>query len=139
MGIKRIWKSFGLYLRSGLRLALEKKDAADPQRIMTMSSFAESLSGHLSGTGLPYLTNVPRSTHLALFWEDDNAARLLEFWYLLHSLVRREHCICTTHGELDFIRNHTVERGSDIDYYEKRLELLHILQIDDQVYDPEGH
>lgn len=62
----------------------------------------------------------------------------MEFWYILHGLVKGEHCIYTTHGNPQEIRDQMARRGLDLDYYEKRKRLLHILQIEDPMYDPGG-
>src|SRR5579875_319711 len=107
-------------------------------RDLALSSFAEILSRYPTEEGLPFLANVPSGSHLALFWEDENAARLVEFWYLLHGLVRGEHCIYTTHGDTNEIRNAMARRGLDVDYYERQRGLLHVLQIDDPMNDPDG-
>jgi hypothetical protein len=46
---------------------------------LAFSSFAENLSRYPTEQGLPYLARVPKGSHLALFWEDAEAARLVEY------------------------------------------------------------
>jgi hypothetical protein len=103
-----------------------------------ISLFAENLSRYPTENGLPYLANVPSGSHLALFWENPETARMVEYWYIIHGLVKGEHCIYTTHGDPDEVRNHMAGRGMDVQYYEKERGLLHILQIDDPMDDLDG-
>lgn len=107
-------------------------------RSLSVSSFAENLSRYPAEQGLPYLANVPRGTHLVLFWENADAARMVEYWYLLHGLVRGEHCIYTTHGSADDIRSSMASKGLDVNYYEKDRKLLHIVEIEDPTFDSDG-
>ena len=39
---------------------------------------------------LSFLADVPHGSHLVLFHEEDRAGEALEFWYLLHGLVKGE-------------------------------------------------
>jgi hypothetical protein len=73
-----------------------------------------------------------------LFLENEEAARRVEFWYLMHGLVRGEHCVYTTDGDPDEVRGVMARRGLDVDYYEKEKGRLHVMQIEDPMYDPEG-
>lgn len=105
---------------------------------LKISPFAEILSRYPSEQALPFLADVPSGSHLALFWENAEAAKLVEYWYLLHGLVRGEHCIYTTHGDPNEVRDQMAKRGLDVDYYERSKQRLHILQIDDPMYDENG-
>lgn len=107
-------------------------------KLLSLSSFTESLSRYPKEHALPFLANVPSGSHLALFWEEADAARLVEFWYILHGLVREEHCIYTTHGDTTEVRAAMQRRGLDVEYYEDTKGLLHIVQIEDPMNDPEG-
>lgn len=74
---------------------------------------------------------------MALFYDDSNYARAIEFWYILNGLQREEHCIYTTHGNPKIVEREMRGRGIDVDTF-KRKKLLHVCKISDPLLDPKG-
>jgi hypothetical protein len=87
---------------------------------------------------LSLLAEAPRGCHIVLFHEEDRSGEALEFWYLLHGLVRSEHGIYLTLDDPEIIRDRMKKRGIDVDYYEKDRDLLHIRQFEDPTKHPRG-
>lgn len=82
-----------------------------------------------------FLTDVPEGQHLALFYENEYYGEILKLWYLVHGLIKGEHAVYTTHGEVEKARAMMLDRGVDVDYYERERKLLHILKSDDVTSD----
>jgi hypothetical protein len=87
---------------------------------------------------LSLLADAPRGSHLVLFHEEDRSGEALEFWYLLHGLVRGEHAILLTLDNPESIRDHMTKKGIDVDYYERERGLLHIIRFIDPIQYPLG-
>ena len=71
----------------------------------------------------------PQGRHIAVLYEDERRAKLVQMWYVMHGLVKGQHCIYTTHGVVDDARLMMKDTGIDIGYYEKERGLLHIKKI----------
>ena len=95
---------------------------------MTRSFVSESLQANPESP-LEYLAE-PDSKHLAILYENEKRAKLIQFWYLIHGLTKGEHCIYTTHLEIDEERARMKGAGLDVEYYEKERGLLHIRKIE---------
>ena len=87
---------------------------------------------------LPCLAEVPSGSHLALFGENPSAARMVEFWYILHGLVKAENCIYATSGDVDEVKDMMSSQGIDVPNYEKVKGLLHVLHFEDLSKDAIG-
>jgi hypothetical protein len=77
----------------------------------------------------------PNCKHFVVLYEDEHRADLMKFWYLVHGLVKGEHCIYTTHGSVEEARSQMRASGVDIDYYEKSEDFV---SIPDPGKDPTG-
>lgn len=78
--------------------------------------------------------------HIALFYEDEEYAREIEYSFMRNGLTRSQHCIYTTREEEDGverIRAEMMEHGIDVNKFEAS-GLLHILAIKDPRNDPSG-
>lgn len=71
----------------------------------------------------------PLQKHIALLYEDERRAKLLQFWYIVHGLSKGEHCIYVTDGDVDEERARMKGAGMDTAYYEEERSLLHIKRI----------
>ena len=87
---------------------------------------------------LSFLADVPKGSHLVLFHEEDRVEEALEFWYLLHGLVRGEGGVYLTLEDPQSIRDRMEERGIDVEYYERERGLLHITRLKDPTKHPYG-
>ncbi len=77
---------------------------------------------------LDFLADPPQK-HIALLYENERRAKLLQFWYIIHGLTKGEHCIYVTYGDVDEERARMKAAGLDTVYYEKERGLLHIRRI----------
>jgi DcmR-like sensory protein len=98
--------------------------------------------------------------HIALFYEDEEYAKQIEYAFLRNGLARSQHCIYTTHGEdsssnvddeeeggdggdgssstvIESIRSEMMKHGIDVSKFEKS-GYLHIMKINDPRSDPSG-
>ncbi len=78
--------------------------------------------------------------HIALFYEDEEYARQIEYSFLRNGLARSQTCIYTIHGgnlDVKRIRTDMTKHGIDVDKFESS-GLLHILKICDPRDDPSG-
>jgi hypothetical protein len=103
-----------------------------------LSRLDYSSNDTLENHPLSLLADAPRGSHLVLFHEEDRTGEALEFWYLLHGLVRGEHGILLTLDNTESIRDHMTKRGIDVDYYERERGLLHIIRFIDPTKHPLG-
>lgn len=81
-----------------------------------------------------------RPMHIALFYENEEYARKIEYSFVKNGLARSQHCVYTTHGgsnDAARIRMGMLEYGIDVDRFESS-GLLHILEIKDPRSDPSG-
>ncbi|AIF82613.1 MEDS: MEthanogen/methylotroph, DcmR Sensory domain [Candidatus Nitrososphaera evergladensis SR1] len=78
--------------------------------------------------------------HIALFYEDEEYAREIEYAFLKNGLAKSQHCIYTTHGgdaDIERIRTEMIKHGIDVSKFEPA-GFLHILKISDPRDDPSG-
>ncbi len=101
-----------------------------------------------------------RPMHIALFYEDEDYAKQIEYAFLRNGLAKSQHCIYTTHGEdsssnaddeeeswgegdgsnstvIESIRLEMIKHGIDVNKFEKS-GYLHIMKINDPRSDPSG-
>lgn len=87
--------------------------------------------------------------HIALFYEDEEYARQIEYSFLRNGLAKSQHCIYTTHGdiednkeedddeEVESIRAEMIRYGIDVEKFEQS-GFLHIVKISNLRNDPSG-
>lgn len=84
-----------------------------------------------------------RPMHIALFYEDEEYAKQIEYAFLRNGLAKSQHCIYTTHEEdssnadVEQIRTEMIKHGIDVNKFEKS-GYLHIMKINDPRSDPSG-
>jgi DcmR-like sensory protein len=87
-----------------------------------------------------------RPMHIALFYEDEEYAKQIEYAFLRNGLARSQHCIYTTHegednsssnADAEQIRTDMIKHGIDVSKFEKS-GYLHIMKINDPRSDPSG-
>ncbi|MHB8565597.1 MAG: DEAD/DEAH box helicase family protein [Nitrososphaerales archaeon] len=79
---------------------------------------------------LEYLAEMSGSRHIAVLYENEKRAIMMQYWYIIHGLAKGQHCIYTTHDDVDKVRSSMKVVGVDVEYYEKERGLLHIRKID---------
>jgi hypothetical protein len=102
------------------------------------SSFDYSSKVTLETHPLSFLADVPKGSHIVLFHEEDRNGEALEFWYLLHGLVKGEGGVYLTLDDPRNVKNRMKERGIDVEYYEGERGLLHIIRFKDPNKHPLG-
>lgn len=87
---------------------------------------------------LSFLADVPRGSHLVLYHEQEGLGEILEFWYLLHGLIKGESAIYLTTDDPEKIRQKMRNRRIDVDYFENDRGQLHLIKFNDPAEHPGG-
>jgi MEDS: MEthanogen/methylotroph, DcmR Sensory domain len=87
---------------------------------------------------LDFLDDLRGRKHIALFYEEPEYARMVEYHFIKNGLLKEEHCIYTTHeNDIRFIEDGMSDFGIDVKAFQAR-DLLHICKITDPRDDPQG-
>jgi hypothetical protein len=81
---------------------------------------------------LKFLDTIDDFKHIVLFYEDPESGRVIQFRFMKNGLLKGQHCIYTTHKDMDIslVENEMTNSGIDVEGY-KKMNLLHIFQIPD--------
>jgi hypothetical protein len=81
---------------------------------------------------LKFLDGIDEYKHIVLFYEEPESGRLIQFRFMKNGLLKGQHCVYTTHEDMDIplIENEMTNSGIDVEGY-KKTNLLHICQIPD--------
>jgi hypothetical protein len=86
----------------------------------------------INRTPLKFLDTIDDFKHIVLFYEEPESGRAIQFRFIKNGLLKGQHCIYTTHKDMDIplIENEMTNSGIDVESY-KKTNLLHICQISD--------
>jgi hypothetical protein len=81
---------------------------------------------------LRFLDSIDDFKHIVLFYEEPESGRMIQFRFIKNGLLKGQHCIYTTHEDMDIplIKNEMTNSGIDVEAFEK-MNLLAIRQIPD--------
>jgi hypothetical protein len=81
---------------------------------------------------LKFLDTIVDFKHIVLFYEKPESGRAIQFRFIRNGLLKGQHCIYTSHKDMDIplIENEMTNSGIDVEGY-KKTKLLHICQIPD--------
>ncbi|MFY3740743.1 MAG: hypothetical protein HMLIMOIP_001186 [Candidatus Nitrosomirales archaeon] len=77
------------------------------------------------------------SWHIALFYEEPEHARVIEFQFIKNGLKKRQSCCYITYENREFIENEMADNGVDVAHYTKN-SMLQIIESTDLLNDPRG-
>jgi hypothetical protein len=81
---------------------------------------------------LEFLDTIDDFKHIVLFYEEPESGRMIQYRFINNGLLKGQHCIYTTHEDMDIslIKNEMTNSGIDVEAFEK-MNLLAIRQIPD--------
>jgi hypothetical protein len=100
---------------------------------------SNSTNDSINRNPLKFLDSLDDYKHIVLFYEKPESGRMFKFRFIKNGLLKGQHCIYTTHKDVDIplIENEMTNSGIDVEGY-KKTNLLHIYQIPDPESFQEG-
>ena len=91
-----------------------------------------STNDSINRNPLKFLDTIDDFKHIVLFYEEPESGRMIQFRFIKNGLSKGQHCIYTTHKDMDIplIENEMTNSDIDVEGY-KKTNLLHICQIPD--------
>ena len=91
-----------------------------------------STNDSINRNPLKFLDTLDDFKHIVLFYEEPESGRMIQFRFIKNGLLEGQHCIYTTHENMNIplIENEMTNSGIDVEGY-KKTNLLHICQIPD--------
>ena len=91
-----------------------------------------SSNNSINRNPLKFLDTIDDFKHIVLFYEEPESGRMIQFRFIKNGLSKGQHCIYTTHKDMDIplIENEMTNSDIDVEGY-KKTNLLHICQIPD--------
>ena len=100
-------------------------------------AFENIMSLNVHPLSLDFVSRIRARQHIALFYQDQLYADLIDSWYIQSGLHAGETCVFATQGETGKIKARMLARGLDVDLFESE-NLMHILRISNASSDIHG-
>lgn len=72
-----------------------------------------------------------------LFFEEPEYGKMVQFRYIKSGLLKRQHYLCLTFGDVEFLEDEMQGSGIDVEGFERK-NLLHLHRAPNFMEDPEG-